>query len=1258
MFGAPSKRKKKKDSASEIRAARAKRRNAERRVTAATFLQSFQRGRVARTILRRNLQNVLTKKIVQMSTLRAQLVKVHGPTFAFPAEAVNAVARQFLLLLSVARGGKIRTSSSSSSSSPPSHSSTFVSLGCLVAFETLRVVTFTKKVHDVTTANSLCAFFLQACAQTSTAHAHRTTLLQCVAALCTVDDGILLVNLDLNLFCKCISLTVTSALLPAAYWHVLLQRVCSTENIYVAFQRDVLSVPGRVQSSLKMLTNVLQRFKIKNQGVVLERLFQHDWLYTVPRAGVGDNDVEEDDDDVDEEERRTIARRAVAHNLAWLSVTARSFYVAKLTSTDATSTIMLIESLERRANALKELDQKRSDADAIQVSNLYSGLLRRLQTTTHLIKKTTEETKKQQQEQQERKEQILRVRIKWAEALLRRTFLLRDRRRWSEAAGCATRVERMGSGKNKLPFSLWKQSKNVLEICAKKIDENKKFIRKIVRKTKSRMAAARRKKDELRAIAKEEMKEAMRRRRAGEDKSLEVRMSLKEKRARQAEIHVARQDMLRKEREIIRERRKAASRLKQQNFFQSIAKRNAKRAAEEEQKKMSRKKNLKEITERIMLESERESSRVAERVVAMRVEMERRLHEEEEDRKSLVRVAREENQKKRKEMKRMKKEEERVRKTKEKEEWKKEDVAKEKREIEEEEERQREEQEEEEFEMELQQKREEERRLNPLCLFCGFQKEDADALCSRCHGVKEEEEEGEEKISSGGDGGVAVEDIAVGDIAVDEVVVDQSYSLWDFNSDEEDGEEEEDDVFHQFNNDSREMVDVPDEWCCPLTLSCFRDPVLMVEDQQVYERSAIEEWFRLGNTTSPMTSIEIIAENGGGSGGGGSGPPTLIPDENLRVMIWETLEEIAKEEEEEEERERERERERDELLDGEGRKQFRLSEQVEVVASSSTSSNNDDGVVGRSGETKSGRRSDEEEEEEEEEDSSDEKVVTLVRMSDDATMTMWCSSLAGRKKNEGAHASLLRAVRPSAPFLWVVLTVTAGRFAGAVFQRGVMIDHKTFSRYTTRRKQGGSQSAADGSGSGHAKSAGATLRRYNELALHQEIQELLLDEWSLYLEEAGRVWVSCGKSSAKLLYRSAGGKKKDKKKNLGALSKESENVIKVPFQTAKPTLEECKRICRCLATCWIQPTAYNDGEDDGNKTSTSVVRPPMRRGIPASDILPMETKRRKNIVKSVLEDGYGEVMVWEVPEERVTDSGWRNHIVDVEEEDGGSFLYF
>ncbi len=49
-----------------------------------------------------------------------------------------------------------------------------------------------------------------------------------------------------------------------------------------------------------------------------------------------------------------------------------------------------------------------------------------------------------------------------------------------------------------------------------------------------------------------------------------------------------------------------------------------------------------------------------------------------------------------------------------------------------------------------------------------------------------------------------------------------------------------------------------------------------------------------------------------------------------------------------------------------------------------------------------------------------------------------------------------------------------------------VVGHKTFHRYTVRAKQGTMQSSKDSHSGGHKpKSAGASLRRYNEAALEQ-----------------------------------------------------------------------------------------------------------------------------------------------------------------------------
>jgi len=51
-------------------------------------------------------------------------------------------------------------------------------------------------------------------------------------------------------------------------------------------------------------------------------------------------------------------------------------------------------------------------------------------------------------------------------------------------------------------------------------------------------------------------------------------------------------------------------------------------------------------------------------------------------------------------------------------------------------------------------------------------------------------------------------------------------------------------------------IEIPAEFLCPLTRSLLEDPVATL-DGNIFERKAIEEWFRSGNTSSPITD-EIL----------------------------------------------------------------------------------------------------------------------------------------------------------------------------------------------------------------------------------------------------------------------------------------------------------------------------------------------------------------------------------------------------------------
>ncbi|KAL8692819.1 MAG: hypothetical protein Q9218_002234 [Villophora microphyllina] len=88
---------------------------------------------------------------------------------------------------------------------------------------------------------------------------------------------------------------------------------------------------------------------------------------------------------------------------------------------------------------------------------------------------------------------------------------------------------------------------------------------------------------------------------------------------------------------------------------------------------------------------------------------------------------------------------------------------------------------------------------------------------------------------------------------------------------------------------------------------------------------------------------------------------------------------------------------------------------------------------------------------------------------------------------------------------------------GAEERQATVIAHKTFHRYTTRRKQGGAQSSND-SAKGAAHSAGASIRRYNEAALESEIRALLA-EWKRFIDDSQLIFVrATGSANRRTLF--------------------------------------------------------------------------------------------------------------------------------------------
>ncbi|KAI3416795.1 ANK_REP_REGION domain-containing protein [Psidium guajava] len=147
--------------------------------------------------------------------------------------------------------------------------------------------------------------------------------------------------------------------------------------------------------------------------------------------------------------------------------------------------------------------------------------------------------------------------------------------------------------------------------------------------------------------------------------------------------------------------------------------------------------------------------------------------------------------------------------------------------------------------------------------------------------------------------------------------------------------------------------------------------------------------------------------------------------------------------------------------------------------------------------------------------------------------------------------------------LRIVLLASGGHFAGCVFDGNHVVAHKTFHRYVVRARAGKKQSLKDASGRA-AHSAGASLRRYNELALKKDIQELLLS-WKPYFDACTSIFIYAPSNNRQLLF---GGEK--------PYFGHSQSVIRnICFTVRRPTFKEAKRIYNQLTQ-----VAYENGEKE------------------------------------------------------------------------------
>jgi hypothetical protein len=149
---------------------------------------------------------------------------------------------------------------------------------------------------------------------------------------------------------------------------------------------------------------------------------------------------------------------------------------------------------------------------------------------------------------------------------------------------------------------------------------------------------------------------------------------------------------------------------------------------------------------------------------------------------------------------------------------------------------------------------------------------------------------------------------------------------------------------------------------------------------------------------------------------------------------------------------------------------------------------------------------------------------------------------------------------------------------GPLNREAVVLAHKTFHRYTTRRKQGGSQSANDNA-KGAAHSAGASIRRYNEQALVEDVRELLQD-WKALIDTSDLLFIrATGSTNRRTLF----GPYDDQ-----VLRPNDARIRGFPFSTRRATQNELMRsfieLTR-LKVREIQPEAAPLPTDEASKPS-------------------------------------------------------------------------
>ncbi|KAK4008263.1 hypothetical protein OUZ56_013410 [Daphnia magna] len=204
-------------------------------------------------------------------------------------------------------------------------------------------------------------------------------------------------------------------------------------------------------------------------------------------------------------------------------------------------------------------------------------------------------------------------------------------------------------------------------------------------------------------------------------------------------------------------------------------------------------------------------------------------------------------------------------------------------------------------------------------------------------------------------------------------------------------------------------------------------------------------------------------------------------------------------------------------------------------------------------------------------DSSDRTVKTAVgtpkiyfQNQKGQKMAVYRCLLHSKKKSTSNEEELIQLIQNlPKQNMWAIIMLGGGHFAAAVYQGTEIVHHKTFHSYTVRAKQGGGQSSKDNKSGGgsHPKSAGASLRRYNEAAFAEHVQSLFIC-WCDVLKKCNVIFYRAASSNQTIMF---GGKNP-------FFDRCDQRLRSIPFPTRRATLKEVRRVWLQLATIELVET--------------------------------------------------------------------------------------